>query len=180
MSNLRAELRRQAKEEKKQAVVYHFTAEQLEERDRAIIDEYLERVKARAMIDLEQRHREWEKKIDAQIQDEWDERARQFDTPDHAENFMNLLQYLLCVSSRVLIEKFGWAPIPKEGERYRKTKTERFAMELIEEIDRITGDDMLDVRKYAEETYSLYGVKYTRSPVAREGATRKGEKTGIA
>ena len=162
MSNRRAELRRRKKQEQKSEVKYTFTAAQLEERDRAIIDAYLEHIKAEAMLRLQAQHEAWDKDFEKKIQDIWDERARLFRTPDLGENFFNMLQYMLSVPSRVLIEKFGWKPVPKENEPYRLTKMERFAREVAAEIDRIGSDDMMDIRRYAEETYNLYGVKYTR------------------
>ena len=34
------------------------------------------------------------------------------------------------------------------------------AKEIVKEVNRICGDENADIRKYRDETYELYGVKY--------------------
>lgn len=38
----------------------------------------------------------------------------------------------------------------------------RFADYVIEELERISGDDLLDIREYSEETAERYGVQFKR------------------
>ena len=146
---------------KKQSATYTFTGAQLEEHDRQVREAYREDLRPRMMEAAKAAAKQYEAETVARINAEWDARAKEFNTEDANENFINLLSYLLAVSSRVLIEKFHWKPIPKDGNYDRRNRTMRYAECLVNEIQRIAGDEKLDIRKYNEETYQLYGVKYT-------------------
>lgn len=145
------------RELKKQNTKYVFTAEQLAERDKAVIAEYKSRVMkeieptVKEVVHLE---KEQAKKV---IQDEWDKRAEEFSNAE-GDNYFSLLQYLLAVPARVLIEKFGWQPIPKEYTR--RNRLMKFADYMADEISMISGDEMMDIREYCKETYKLYGVRF--------------------
>ena len=146
--------------QKKQAAVYTFTAEQLAEHDKMILRENRERVRETLKPEAE---KYVQGQLDAAreiIRQEWETREKEFYTDSADDNFFNLLQYMLCVTSRVLIEKFRWKPIPKDGKYDRRNRTMRFADCVADEIARICSDECADIRKYAEETYQLYGVKY--------------------
>lgn len=38
--------------------------------------------------------------------------------------------------------------------------TYQFSEAIVKEVNRICGDENADIRKYRDETYELYGVKY--------------------
>lgn len=70
------------------------------------------------------------------------------------------MMMLLSLSSRVLIEKFHWKPIPEDGIFDGRNKTAQFAKYMSEELNEITEDENADIRRYCEETYEKYGIKY--------------------
>ena len=148
------------REAKKQRATYVFTAEQLQEHDRQVLLNHVELLEAKVgpKVEAEMQRREEEAK--AVIQKEWAERAKEFQSGTPEDNMMAMLQYLLSVSSRVLIEKFHWSAIPKDGKYDRRNRTMRFAECLISEIEKISEDDSMDIRQYAEDTYNLYGVRF--------------------
>lgn len=144
---------------KKQKVIYTFTAEQLAQHDRLMLKTHMDNMRAKIRPEVEEA-----------VAAEWDLRTREFTSGSMQDNFMAVLQYLISASSRVLIEKFHWKPLT--GEYDRRNKTMRFAEELVKEIDRVCGDDGIDVRQYSEETYKLYGVRY----MVEEGCDNESDK----
>ncbi len=131
--------------QKAQTKVYTFTAAQLEEHDKFIIKEHSEKLKAAAH--------------DA-VQEEWDKREQIFDKENFSGNFMTLISMLLAVSSRVLVEKFGWTPISKDRYFNKNMKLAKFGDAIVDEINAICMDEQADIRNYVDETYDLYGVRF--------------------
>ena len=151
---LRAELRRQARAEKKnQVAAYHFTPEELHQHDQEIRRAFMERAEA-----------EW-KRVDRErdaharqvVQEEWDRRKAFFESQSEEEQMQLILSLLLSCSCRVLIEKFHWKPVRNDR---RKTRTEMFAEYLADEIGAITMDERKDIREYCEETERRYNVRF--------------------
>lgn len=149
---------------KQKNTTYTFTREQLSEHDRHVIEEFRQRVvqdvyeKAQKKMDAE-----WEKRaaaMDIAIQQEWDERARRFASENPQDNFFEYMSCLLAISVRVLIEKFHWKALPEDGHYDKRLRIVRFSDYVAAEIDRIAGDEMLDIRKYNDEVYKLYGLKF--------------------
>lgn len=114
---------------------------------------------------------ELKKKVDAEyaaknaeiqqfITDEWKSREEIFMESHPNDNVISIMGLLMATSSRVLIEKFGWKPIPKDGKYDRRNRTMRYADCLVDELQRIMNDENADIRRYCEETYDLYGVKF--------------------
>lgn len=148
------------REQKKKAAVYTFTAEQLAEHDQMIINEKMQRIRENLAPKAQE---EVQRRLDEArqiISDEWDARKKEFYTDDSETNFYNVLQYLLCVSTRVLIERFRWKPIPKDGKYDRRNRIVRFSEYVTNEINQICSDESGDVRRYAAETYEKYGVRF--------------------
>lgn len=145
---------------KKQTSKYTFTGEQLEERDKAVIAEYRKTLDARMMESARNAARIYENEAEEHIQDYWDSIEKEFNTGDRQEDYNNLLSYLLSISSRVLIERFHWKPIPKDGNYDGRNRTYRFAQYVMQELAAISEDDEMDVRRYSAETFEKYGVKY--------------------
>ena len=153
------------REAKKKTVTYTFTAEQLDAHDRLVIKEHEAHLISKVQPSVEKAWAEREASAKKVIQDEWDARAKEFQDNDDSDNFMNLLQYFCAISCRVLIEHFRWKPIPKEGKYDRRNRTMRYADLLADEIGKISADEMMDIRRYSEQTYELYGVRFTASEV---------------
>lgn len=98
--------------------------------------------------------REIEKKIDA----EWEERERVLSGETDNERMLKVLALLMSVPAKVLCEKFKWKPITDENDRHSRLL--QFSEAVVEEVNRICGDEMTDIRAVAEEAYKKYGVKY--------------------
>lgn len=139
---------------KEQNTTYTFTKAQLMEHDKQVKRDIL--LKAKEDLEAEAR-----RQADAYVQHEWSEREKLFVENHPMDNVMTMMSLLLAVSSRVLIERFHWKPIPKDGVYDRRNRTMRFADYIVDELDKITRDVDADIRRYCEETYDLYGVKYT-------------------
>lgn len=149
---------------KQQKTTYTFTREQLREHDRQVVEKFrrrvaedvVEKAQKRMEEDFERRKAELEEAIIA----EWDERKARFASENPENNFLEFLSCTLAIAVRVLIEKFRWKPLPKEGKYDRRLRIVKFSDCVAAEIDRIAGDEMLDIRKYSEEVYELYGLKF--------------------
>ena len=126
---------------KKQNTVYTFTREQLEEHDKQVIRENADNLKAKINIEMTEKLEKEMAKRDAQI-------------------FWNILPFCLSLACRVLVEKFKWTPIPKNRYINRKRRLAKFSDYLVDEVNVLFGEGMQDVRKYCDETYDLYGVKF--------------------
>lgn len=144
---------------KAQSATYTFTRAQLEEHDRVILESYKERVREDCKRELDAQIAEHQKTIDKYINEEWKRREAIFSEQD-GTNLSELLSLLLCVSSRILIEKFHWKPIPKDGVCDLRNRTVKFSQYFANTINDICTDQNKDIRKYCEETYELYGIKY--------------------
>lgn len=137
---------------------YTFTGAELEARDRMLIDRYRNQIMEDCTRKLEAQFEQNVKEVDEHIAEEWKKREAMFQ--DNGEKLSEVLRLLLATSSRILIERFGWKPIPKDGNYDGRNRTHRFAKCLAEEINMITGDETKDIRQYCDETYEKYGVKF--------------------
>ena len=167
---------RRAKQEK----VYTFTKAQLEARDQALIQNRKDLILEAAKKDLEEERIKKQRELDSYIEDvrkdleeerakkqqelssyieaEWRQREELFGG-SHRENMFLILSLLLAMPARILVEHFDFKPVPI-GRRSRQTKIERFAEILAEEINRLMDDETKDIRRYCDETYELYGVRF--------------------
>ena len=142
----RAERRRLEKQAQKEPV-YTLTRSQLEIIKQEAILAKREELKTSIA-------REIEKKIDA----EWEERERVLSGETDNERMLKVLALLMSVPAKVLCEKFKWKPIQDENDR--RSRLLQFSEAVVEEVNRICGDEMTDIRAVAEEAYKKYGVKY--------------------
>lgn len=69
-----------------------------------------------------------------------------------------VLALLMSVPARILCEKFHWKGVRDENDH--RSKLLQFSEAIVKEVNRICGDENADIRKYRDETYELYGVKY--------------------
>lgn len=127
--------------QKAQKAVYTFTGEQLRKRDEAMKEVWFEERK----LELEER-----------VNKLWNEREAEFKSGDVNQDMDTIMSYLLSVSCRVLIERFGWKPIVR-GDR---TRTQIFAEKVLEEVEKIAKDKKMSIHRYADETDKLYGIQF--------------------
>lgn len=137
---------------------YTFTGAELEARDRMIIDRFRTQVMEESTRKLNEMFEQNVKEVDDHIAEEW--KKREALLRDNGERLSEILRLLLACSSRVLIEKFHWKPIPIDGNYDKRNRTYQFAKHLADEVNEICTNENLDVRKYCEETYEKYGVKF--------------------
>lgn len=148
--------------QKMQRSMYTFTREQLEEHDRIVVEHAKDKIKRDLMAKMEIEYAEREAHVKKVIEEEWKSREELFKGEDMADNFFLILSLLLATSCRVLIEKFHWKPIPKDGKYDRRNYTMRYGDYLIDEINGIIEDETKDIRTYCDEVYDLYGVKFVQ------------------
>lgn len=147
------------------AARYTFTGAELETRDRLLIERYKNQLKQdyeRYQRQLKEQEKELKalhfEEMDQFISEEWKKREAIF--RDDGERLSEMLRLLLATSSRVLIEKFHWKPIPEDGNYDGRNRTYQFAKHLAAEVNAICTDERKDIRQYCDETYEKYGVKY--------------------
>lgn len=132
--------------QKAQRATYTFTAEQLEEHDRQVRAATLERKKeelrAYARGVLDQDFAERQKLLEGSATDVT----------------ATVFSMLISISCRVLVERFSWTPIWKHTNG--RNRLVRFVNAVQEEAERLINDELLDIRKYAAETYEITGVKF--------------------
>lgn len=156
------------RQQKKNNTKYTFTAQQLEEHDRFILAQKKAEIMADCQKKIDLEYEDKKKELEQMVREEWDARAKEFGSDDRESDFFNLLQYLLAVPARVLIEKFRWKPIPKDGNYDRRNHMVRFGDYIIDEINKIAMIEDMDIRDYCDETYKLYGVKFERGNADEE------------
>ena len=139
---------------------YTFTHEQLKEHDRVVAIDALKRAEVELKKKVDAEYEAKNAEIQQFITDEWKSREEIFMESHPNDNVMSIMGLLMATSSTVLIEKFGWKPIPKDGKYDRRNRTMRYADCLVDELQRIMNDENADIRRYCEETYNLYGVKF--------------------
>ena len=149
---------------KAQSVKYTFTRQQLEEHDEAVKAEYrktiMERVKAEAAEIDRQRDERFREKAEAL----WAERRAEFQTGSEMGDMQTAVAWMLAVSVRVLVERFGWTPI-RNGHH---TRLRRFAEGVLEELDAIQADEKKDIIWYARKTEEKYGVRFLTKDAEEE------------
>lgn len=157
--------------QKKQSATYTFTGIQLEDHDRAVVAAHTDKIKRDLMEKMEKEYAEREEHVKKVIEEEWKTREAFFKGDDMADNFFLILSLLLATSCRVLIEKFHWKPIPKDGKYDRRNRIMRFSDYLIDEINAIVEDETQDIRRYCDDVYEEYGVKFIQQEVDENGQT---------
>ena len=139
---------------------YTFTHEQLKEHDRVVALEALKRAEKELEKKAQAAYEAKNKEIDEYITKEWEARKKIFMDEHPNDSLINIMSLLMATSCRVLIEKFHWRPIPKDGQYDHRNRTVRFSDYLTDEVMAITQDDNLDIRRYCDETYEKYGIRF--------------------
>lgn len=132
--------------QKAQRVTYTFTREQLEEHDRQVRMEAINRKKdelkdyARGILDKD-----------------FAERQKLLEGSATDVTF-NVFSMLISISCVVLVRQFGWKPVWKHSTK--RSKLIRFVMAVQQETERLVNDELLDIRKYAAEAWDITGVRF--------------------
>ena len=142
----RAERRRQERENAHKTT-YQFTLDQIEAMKRQAVRDAKDRMKA-----------EIAKEIDEHIQEEWKQREQEMSGENERERIEKVLALLMSVPARILCEKFRWKGVRDENDH--RSKLLQFSEAVVKEVNRICDDENADIRKYRDETYELYGVRY--------------------
>lgn len=148
---------------KMQTSTYTFTRAQLEEHDQLVIKARIESIRADLYAQMEKDFAERTEEANRAIEEEWKKREEMFKSDDSSYGFFQMISLLLAVSSKVLVEKFGWAPLPKDHYYNCRYRLIRFCGAIAEEINGICNDEIKDILRYCDEVYDLYGVRFKLS-----------------
>ena len=141
------------RQQKAQRATYTFTAAQLDEHDRQVRQDAIER----KMSEL----KDYAHRV---IEEDFNERQKLLE--GNAEDVtLTVFSMLISISCRVLVERFGWKPIWKHSTG--RNRLARFATAVQEEAERLVNDELLDIRKYTAEAWEITGVKL--EPAEMEG-----------
>lgn len=138
--------------QKAQKATYQLTGEQLLAHDQKVAEMAIERKRA-----------ELEEYVHELLEKDFKERDALLS--GKAEDVtINLFSLLISISCRVLVERFGWKPSPMRKDEQnggdRRFRLTQFAYYVQEEFNKILGNELLDIRRYAEEAYNVTGVKF--------------------
>lgn len=140
----RAERRRQEKALAQKPVYYQYTASQIEMMKRQAVKAEEDRIRERLKDEMEQL-----------VKEKWESREAE----DEDERMKRALALLMSVPTRILVEKFHWRPIKDENDR--RSRLLQFCEAVAEEVNRVCDGEESDLKRYAEETYGICGVRYT-------------------
>ena len=145
---------------KMQNTTYTFTAAQLEEHDKMILREFRQRVVDDVQKQADEIFAEREKAAMQAAVAEWEKREKAFSENHPNDNAVSCVSLLMATTARVLVERFGWKPIPKDGNYDRRNRLVQFCEAVTDEVYKITDPDNADILGYCDETYDLYGVRF--------------------
>ena len=141
---------------KQSQTCYTFTREQLLAHDRAVVDDYKKRFDDR----LREAFKAEEERVNAEIQAEWRKRADLF-SGTGMDNIYTLLSMTLAVPIEVLIDEFGWRPLPPENRKmHPRSRLARFVIRCQEILDDIATDEKKDIRTYCQHVWDRSGVRF--------------------
>ena len=150
---------------KRQRVVYSFTKEELEARDKQLLLEHEERLREKTSAAVEAQWKLKEENAKRIIRDEWDERMRLFNSGDAANNMVEFTRLAMMIPIKLLVTEFGWKPVKKNRAgipdgRYSLTRLHDLcALELND----IASDEEKDLRNYYKEAVEITGVHFDLS-----------------
>lgn len=140
----RAERRRSARQQEAAEVRYQLTAKEIREIEKRAVESKKEQIRDKIM---------------QEVKEEWKRREEMLSGEDD-EVVLNVLSLLLAIPVKVLCEKFKWKPYPLNEEENKNSRILKFSQAVIKETNDIFADENADIRKYVEEVYQKYGIKY--------------------
>lgn len=78
---------------------------------------------------------------------------------EQKEHAREILALMMAVPTRVLVRDMGFKPLEGIPEDNRR-KIKKFAVALMQEIERVNNDEKFSIDKYVEEVYEETGVSY--------------------
>ena len=78
---------------------------------------------------------------------------------EQQEHAREISALMMAVPTRVLVRDMGFKPLEGIPEDNRR-KIKRFAIALMNEIERVNSDENFSIDKYVEEVYEETGVSY--------------------
>ena len=139
----RAERRRAERENKMAQTRYEYTNEQIEQIKNQAVAEAAERIRA---------------EIDKHIDEEWRKREEFFSGSDETERMQKALCLLMAVPVKILCEDFDWKRPRRENDT--QSKLWRFVDAIIKEVNKVSEDQSIDIRRYGEEVAQKYGIEF--------------------
>lgn len=143
----RAERRRAERENKMAQTRYEYTNEQIEQIKNQAVAEAAERIKAKTRAE-----------IDKHIDEEWRKREEFFSSSDETERMQKALCLLMAVPVKILCEDFDWKRPRRENDM--QSKLWRFVNAIIKEVNKVSEDQSIDIRRYGEEVAQKYGIEF--------------------
>lgn len=134
------------RQQKVQKATYTVTGEWITEHDR--------QVRQAAISQMKEDLRAYAKDV---LDKDFAERAKLLEGSTEDVTF-NVFSMLISISTVVLVRDFGWKPIWKHSTR--RNRLSRFVTAITKEAEMIINDEMLDIRKYADEAWEITGVRF--------------------
>lgn len=78
---------------------------------------------------------------------------------EQKEHAREISALMMAVPTRVLVRDMGFKPLEGIPEDNRR-KIKKFAVALMQEIERVNNDEKFSIDKYVEEVYEETGVSY--------------------
>lgn len=78
---------------------------------------------------------------------------------EQKEHAREISAMMMAVPTRVLVRDMGFKPLEGIPEDNRR-KIKKFAVALMQEIERVNNDEKFSIDKYVEEVYEETGVSY--------------------
>lgn len=78
---------------------------------------------------------------------------------EQQEHAREISALMMAVPTRVLVRDMGFKPLEGIPEDNRR-KIKKFAVALMQEIERVNNDEKFSIDKYVEEVYEETGVSY--------------------
>lgn len=150
--------------QKAKSATYTFTAEQLEEHDKLVIETFwkkkcgeLNRKVDECNKALEDRKKSYEEEVFAYVKKDFEQREKML-TGKATDVTANIFSMLISISVYVLVRDFGWKPIFNHTNRMNRLV--RFVNAVNAEAEMLINDETQDIRRYAEMVYEYAGVKF--------------------
>lgn len=132
----------------------------LADNNKRLIQEYTERVRQTAIEEAHKQIEEREKAIWAKVNEEWDRRNELFNSGDMQNNLMEFTTLTVMITVKILHEKFGWRAVPEGRKRDGRYKFVRFHDYFATELNAISENELIDIRRYSEKVAKAVGIDF--------------------
>lgn len=99
-------------------------------------------------------------RIDEEVRAEWKRREEIFSDHGGPESMFTLMSMTLAVPIAVLLDEFGWRPLPDEKHKvHPRSRLGRFVLGCEERLNEIAEDEKQDIGRFCEEVWKRSGVR---------------------